>query len=166
MAFLKYVKQDLSNNKQNTKGKFIVLSFRLASFFNCKKNNLVFLIIGFPFRLFHKMFVQWILGADIDEKVIIGHGLTIYHGQGLVINPGSIIGSNVILRHNTTIGNKTMGGGAPRIGDNVEIGTSVVIIGEIIIGENSIIGAGTVVTKDIPANSIVYGNPLKIIKRL
>ena len=124
------------------------------------------MLIGFPFRLFHKLFVQWILGVDIDEKVIIGPGLTIFHGQGLVINPGTIIGNNVILRHNTTIGNKTKGGGSPRIGNNVEIGTSAVIIGEINIGENSIIGAGTIVTKDVPANSIVYGNPFKIVKRL
>ena len=34
------------------------------------------------------------------------------------------------------------------------------------IGENSVVGAGSVVTKDVPDNSIVVGNPAKIIKRI
>ena len=50
------------------------------------------------------------------------------------------------------------------IGDNVWIGGSVVILAGITIGENTVIGAGSVVTKDIPANSIAVGNPCKVIK--
>lgn len=48
---------------------------------------------------------------------------------------------------------------------NVWIGGSVVILPEVTIGENAIIGAGSVVTKDIPANSIVAGNPCRLIRK-
>ncbi|MCV5245276.1 N-acetyltransferase, partial [Escherichia coli] len=44
------------------------------------------------------------------------------------------------------------------------IGANATILPGIIIGENSIIGAGSVVTKDIPDNVIVAGNPAKIIR--
>ncbi|EGY1308920.1 N-acetyltransferase, partial [Escherichia coli] len=47
---------------------------------------------------------------------------------------------------------------------NASIGANATILPGIIIGENSIIGAGSVVTKDIPDNVIVAGNPAKIIR--
>jgi acetyltransferase-like isoleucine patch superfamily enzyme len=48
----------------------------------------------------------------------------------------------------------------------VSIGTGSTILGGITINENALIGAGTVVTKDVPANAVVVGNPGKIIKYL
>jgi acetyltransferase-like isoleucine patch superfamily enzyme len=48
-----------------------------------------------------------------------------------------------------------------KIGNNVKIGSNSTIL-PVSIGDNTIIGAGTVVTKDIPPNSIAYGNPIKI----
>ena len=52
------------------------------------------------------------------------------------------------------------------IGDNVWIGGSVTILPGVTIGDNVTIGAGSVVTKDIPSNSIAVGNPCKVIKTL
>ena len=52
------------------------------------------------------------------------------------------------------------------IKDNVWIGEGVSILPNITIGENAIIGANAVVTKDVPANAIVAGNPARIIKQL
>ncbi len=52
------------------------------------------------------------------------------------------------------------------IGDNVWIGGSVTILPNVHIGDNVTIGAGSVVVKDIPADSIAAGNPCKVIKRL
>jgi len=46
--------------------------------------------------------------------------------------------------------------------DGVSIGASSTIIAGITIGKNALIGAGSVVTKDIPDNALVYGNPAKI----
>ena len=52
------------------------------------------------------------------------------------------------------------------IGDNVWIGGSVTILPGVTIGDNVTIGAGSVVTKDIPANTVAAGNPCKVIKRI
>jgi len=52
------------------------------------------------------------------------------------------------------------------IGDNVLIGDKVTILPGVIVGENCIIGANSVVVKNVPANSVVSGNPAKIIKHL
>ena len=49
---------------------------------------------------------------------------------------------------------------APVIGDNVFIGTGAKIIGNITIGNNVLIGANAVVTKDVPDNCTVIGNPM------
>jgi acetyltransferase-like isoleucine patch superfamily enzyme len=53
-----------------------------------------------------------------------------------------------------------------RIGNNVWIGDSSIICKGVTIGDNSIIGAGSVVTRDIPANTIAAGNPANIVKKL
>lgn len=50
------------------------------------------------------------------------------------------------------------------IGNNVWIGGSVTILPGVTIGDNVTIGAGSVVTRDIPSNSIAVGNPCKVIK--
>ncbi|MGH9567562.1 MAG: N-acetyltransferase, partial [Candidatus Angelobacter sp.] len=46
------------------------------------------------------------------------------------------------------------------------IGSGATILANITIGENAIVGAGSVVTKDVPANAIVAGNPAKILRYL
>jgi maltose O-acetyltransferase len=51
------------------------------------------------------------------------------------------------------------------IGSGVRIGSNSTIL-PVSIGNNSIIGAGSVVTKDIPENSVVYGNPAKIKRKI
>jgi acetyltransferase-like isoleucine patch superfamily enzyme len=46
------------------------------------------------------------------------------------------------------------------------IGTSSTILCGVTVGENAIIGAGSVVTKDVPANTVVAGNPARVLRNL
>ncbi len=52
------------------------------------------------------------------------------------------------------------------IGDDCWFGSNVVVCGGVTIGEGCIIGAGSVVTKDIPANSLAAGNPCRVIREI
>ncbi|MGC3947777.1 MAG: DapH/DapD/GlmU-related protein [Chryseolinea sp.] len=114
--------------------------------------------------------VEWFLGCEIPFRTRIGKSLRLYHGQSLIINNKAVIGSHCTLRQSTTIGNKDLGSSSwsasPVIGNNVDIGSNAVIIGPVVIGDNVKIGAGAVVTKDVPSNVVVAGNPAKIIKTL
>ncbi len=99
------------------------------------------------------------LGAKIDShrgKVRIGDNCHITYGC-------------VILSHDGAA--KQMradddGAGAVIIGNNVFVGVNAVILRNVRIGDNSVIGAGAVVTADIPANSLVAGNPAKVIRSI
>ena len=52
------------------------------------------------------------------------------------------------------------------IGNNVWIGANVTILSGVTIGDNAVIGAGSVVTKDIPTNTLAYGVPCKVIRKI
>jgi len=144
---------------------FYFFLFRLVSLIN---RSMIAKVIFILYLAFYHYYVEWVLGIELPRKLKVGRGLTLYHGQALVINQSVVIGDNCTLRNSTTIGHKKMADGSfgpcPRIGNNVDIGANVIIIGDIEIGDNVSIGAGTVVTKSIPANSVVVGNPARILE--
>lgn len=100
----------------------------------------------------------------LDVGNISEGGCMFHHAFSSYIN-AEYVGYQCTFRNNTTIGNKMVNGKLvrPYIEDNVFIGPNAVIIGGCRVGKNAIIGAGSVVTKDVPANSIVAGNPAKVI---
>lgn len=78
------------------------------------------------------------------------------------------IGKHCVIRQLTTIGTRgdwQKPNDVPTIGDNVDIGCNCGIFGDIIIGNNVKIGAGTILTKNVPDNCVVVGNPARIIKQ-
>lgn len=111
-------------------------------------------------RLSHKFGYQISVATTIGEGVYIGHFGTI------VVNGEARIGKNCNIAHSTTIGRASRGRlmGSPSIGDRVWIGTGSVIVGNITIGSNVLIAPNSYVNMDVPNNSMVIGNPGKIIK--
>ena len=91
------------------------------------------------------------------------------HPIGIVIGTGVTIGTRCVVYQNVTIGAKTQIDANknlyPKIGDNVVIGCNAIIIGNVTIGDNVVIGAATLVNSHIPDNSVVVGNPFRIIDR-
>jgi maltose O-acetyltransferase len=52
------------------------------------------------------------------------------------------------------------------IGDNCWIANNVIILGGVTIGNNVVIGAGSIVTRNIPDNSLAVGNPAKVVRKI
>lgn len=84
-------------------------------------------------------------------------------GLSVIINTSASVDHECILGNGVHIAPGATLAGCVKIGDFSFIGANATILPNIIIGENTIIGAGSVVTKDIPSNTIAYGNPCKII---
>lgn len=165
MSLMSIIKTDLNANQNNTKAIFIVVLFRIANYTALHRHFFI-RALGFPVRKLYGFTVMWFLNIEIPITTKIGLGFNLGHGSPVVVNADAVLGNYVLLRQFVTIGNKGLGpSGSPVIGDNVEIGANSVIFGEITIGDNVTIGAGSVVNKSVPANSIVYGNPMKIVSK-
>lgn len=161
MNFIDFITQDWSANSRNTKGKLIAILFRIA---NWSSERRVIRLVLFPYFVFYRLAVEWILGIEIPHNLVVGKGLKIYHGQALVIHKRTVIGKNCVLRQSTTIGNNGKTTECPIISDYVNIGANVCLIGAIVIGKHVTIGAGSIVTKSLPDYAVAVGNPARIIR--
>lgn len=110
--------------------------------------------------------IKIITSIQIPQCTKIDRGLRILHFGTIVINPSAVIGKNFNIAQGVLIGNSAgKKPGAPIIGDNVYCGANSIIIGGIKIGNDVLIAPGAFVNFDVPDNSIVIGNPGKIIPR-
>lgn len=100
-------------------------------------------------------------GFQIYPETEIGEGLYLGHWGALVINPKAKIGRNCNIAQGVTIAQSNRGKneGVPTIGDEVWIGPNAVIVGNIRIGNNVLIAPNSYVNFDVPANSVIIGNP-------
>lgn len=148
---------------------FVIFLYRISHYISY--SNRVMYLIGLPILVLYKFITIFLYGFELHEKTKVGKNLKIYHrGHSTIINPCTVIGNNVEIRQNTTIGSTKISflgnDNAPIIKDNVCIGANCCILGGITIGENSIIAAGSVVTKNVPPNSLFAGNPAVLIRMI
>lgn len=111
--------------------------------------------------------MQYKYAIQIAPNPNIGKGLYIGHLGRIIINKEAKIGNNVNLSTGVVIGQENRGKrkGTPTIGNKVWIGANAVIVGKITIGNNCLIAPNAYVNMDVPDNSIVIGNPARIIHK-
>ena len=120
-------------------------------------------------RSFYTFFLhvtKFITHIQIPVGTKIGRGFRIAHFGHIVVNPSAVIGENFNISQGCLIGNaQGKKAGFPVIGNNVCMNANSVIIGNAHIGNDVLIAPGAFVNFDVPDNSIVIGNPGKIIPR-
>ena len=110
-------------------------------------------------------------------RVVIGDSVLMSPGSRISASDEVILGDGVMLANGAyitdsdwhTIHDRTVRAETPtpvHIGDNVWLGDNSAVLKGVTIGENSVIAARAVVTRDVPANVVVAGNPAKVVKEL
>jgi acetyltransferase-like isoleucine patch superfamily enzyme len=95
-------------------------------------------------------------GVTIDDNAFIGHGVTFINDS---YPRATASGGQLQTERDWKVEQTLVKKGA-------SIGSGSTILSRVVIGENAIVGAGSVVTKDVPANTIVAGNPAKVLRTI
>jgi acetyltransferase-like isoleucine patch superfamily enzyme len=93
-------------------------------------------------------------GVDIEDGVFIGHSVTFINDS----YPRAVTGDGQLQTEQDWAVERTV------VKKGASIGSGSTILSNVVIGENAIVGAGSVVTKDVPANAIVAGNPARVFR--
>lgn len=106
--------------------------------------------------------------VKIGRNVVVMPGCLMMSAGGITIEDGVMIAANVqLISNNHDLYERQVITCKPvHIGRNAWIGAGVTILPGVTIGDNAVVGAASVVTKDVPADTIVAGNPAKFIKRI
>jgi acetyltransferase-like isoleucine patch superfamily enzyme len=95
-------------------------------------------------------------GVTIEDNVFIGHGVTFINDSfPRATTTDGELQTESDWRVETTV-----------VKRGASIGSGATILSKVVIGENAIVGAGSVVTRDVPPNAIVAGNPAKILRSI
>jgi acetyltransferase-like isoleucine patch superfamily enzyme len=93
-------------------------------------------------------------GVTIEDDAFIGHSVTFINDS----YPRATIGNGQMQTEADWKVERTV------VKKGASIGSGSTILANVVIGEKAIVGAGSVVTKDVPANAIVAGNPAKVLR--
>lgn len=121
-------------------------------------------------RVFPPFYTDFGKNITIGKNVFINACCHFQDQGGITLGDGCLIGHNVVfatLNHGFAPANRASLYPAPIVlGKNVWVGSNSTLLQGIRIGDNAVIGAGSVVTKDVPANTIVGGVPARILRQI
>ena len=138
-----------------------------------KRNALIKKIIsksGDNFLIEQPFMCDYGYNIEIGENFYSNHNLIILDCNKVKFGKNVFIGPNCSFycaQHPLSINQRNKGLEYAKpitVGDNVWFGGNVTVLSGITIGNGAVIGAGSVITKDVPDNVVVAGNPAKIIK--
>lgn len=126
--------------------------------------------VGEGFGLFPPFHTDHGKNITVGKNVFINMGCKFQDQGGIFIGDGALIGHNVVmatLNHDILPEKrKSMEPKPIHIGKDVWIGSNSVILPGVSIGDGAVVAAGAVVTRDVPANTVVGGVPAKKIKEI
>lgn len=121
-------------------------------------------------RVFPPFYTDFGKNITIGKNVFINACCHFQDQGGITLGDGCLIGHNVVfatLNHGFAPADRASLYPAPIVlGKNVWVGSNSTLLQGIRIGDNAVIGAGSVVTKDVPANTIVGGVPARILRQI
>ena len=170
LSILKFIKSDFSIIKERDPAArgFYEILLCYPGFHALAMHRINHLLWNINIPLLPRILSQlgrFITGVEIHPGAKIGKGVFIDHGMGVVIGETSEIGNRCLLYQGVTLGGtgKDNGKRHPTLEENVVVGAGAKILGAINIGTNTRIGAGSVVVKDVEANSTVVGIPGRVV---
>lgn len=93
-------------------------------------------------------------GVDIEDGVFIGHGVTFINDT----YPRAVTADGDLQTEQDWVVERTL------VKKGASIGSGTTILSKVAVGENAIVGAGSVVTRNVPANAVVAGNPARVLR--
>ncbi len=120
------------------------------------------------FRMFPPFYTDFGKNITIGKDVFINSGCHFQDQGGIEIGDGALIGHNVVLatiNHDLNPKENRRNHYAPiRIGAHVWIGSNATILPGVTLGDYAVVAAGAVVTRNVPAMTVVGGAPAKVLK--
>lgn len=171
-----YDLKDASMRKQLLRARRLVQKLNRINVNNTKKKNAIlselFGSIGQKADLNPNFYCDFGSHIFIGNNFFCNYNCTMLDIATIRIGDDCLFGPNVSLYtagHPIDLKGRldNIGTGAPiTISNGVWIGGSCVIMGGVTIGDNAVIGAGSVVTRDVPPNTVAVGSPAKVIRRI
>ena len=162
---------------ENTKRMRIGRGTCIDSFASLKGGKIerAFLSVGRTVRIRRNCYISATRGQiNINDDVLIAHNSWIA-GHGVInIGKNTLIGPNVVIvssnhdlnpKHYPAMDAPEIEG-VINIGENCWVGANSTIVPDVTIGDGCIVAGGTVVTKDVPSNTLIAGNPAQVVKEL